>query len=133
MGTKTQAVAKPSGARELRMTLSATGNYDMRCDRCLEPVTYAVHVLRDFLVVRDEMTAQSLDLETEDYDVIAGNKAFDLLALIEDELLMALPPVPMHDDCDAPDHSQESHTDGFEEIVAKNPFAALAQLKPKLN
>jgi uncharacterized protein len=127
------APVKTGGVRELRMTLSATGSYDLRCDRCLEPVTYTVRALRDFLVVRDEATAESLDLDADEYDVIAGSKTFDLLALIEDELLMALPPVPMHEDCDAPNHSQESQSDSFDEITAKNPFAVLSQLKPKLN
>jgi uncharacterized protein len=55
---------------------------------------------------------------------------FDLLAVLEDELLMALPLVPMHEQCPvAPKLS--SGDEGMEgsEAGKPNPFAVLAQLK----
>ena len=58
---------------------------------------------------------------------------FDLLAVVEDELLMALPLVPMHETCpDMPVFSageaELAQPEGAAE-VKPHPFAALAQLK----
>jgi uncharacterized protein len=56
---------------------------------------------------------------------------FDLLALIEDELLMGMPLVPMHPAC----LSEQAPTSQEEEViladVKPNPFAVLASLKTR--
>ena len=63
---------------------------------------------------------------------------FDLLAVLEDELLMALPLVPMHEDCPTPVVLSTGETGLLHEDEAgdavpaaekPNPFAVLAQLK----
>ena len=55
---------------------------------------------------------------------------FDLRALIEDELLMALPLVPRHDECpDAVQLSVQSADFDAAQEEKTNPFAALAALK----
>jgi uncharacterized protein len=57
---------------------------------------------------------------------------FDLLGLLEDELLMALPLVPMHDECPVLPAFSAGMVDAPESVPDKpNPFAALAQLKKK--
>jgi uncharacterized protein len=55
---------------------------------------------------------------------------FDLLAVLEDELLMALPLVPMHDECPVAPVLQAGEDDLADEASEKpNPFALLSQLK----
>ena len=57
---------------------------------------------------------------------------FNLLGLVEDEVLMALPLVPSHDECPTGVvHSVQ--TDDFDEAAEEkpHPFAALAALKNK--
>jgi uncharacterized protein len=99
------------------------------CQRCLEPVDLALSVDRWFRFVADEATADAEDEEAEE-DVLVLDPQFDLLALIEDELLMAMPLVPRHDVC--PTAVPMEHVDpGFEDAqqAKPNPFNALAGLK----
>lgn len=84
---------------------------------------------RHFVFVPDEDTAAALD-EASDDDVLALAPDFDLRALIEDELLMALPLVPRHDECpDAVQLSVQSADFDAAQEEKTNPFAALAALK----
>jgi len=57
---------------------------------------------------------------------------FDLLAVLEDELLMALPLVPMHETCPQASPLVAGESDKEVGLIEKpNPFAVLAQLKKK--
>ena len=98
------------------------------CQRCLTPVDVPLVVERPFRFVADEATAEALDDETEE-DLLASSREFDLRELIEDELLMALPVVPLHDECPVPVDMAFSDED-FEAVQEEkpNPFAALAGL-----
>ena len=96
----------------------------LECQRCLQPLEEAVDVDRHFIFAPDEDTAAQLDEECDD-DVLAPLHDTDLLTLIEDELLLALPPVPRHADCRTPvDAAGEP---------PPHPFAALAALKGNTN
>lgn len=115
---------------EIRMHLQAHARLALTCQRCLQPVELPVAVDRDFLFVDDEAAAAALDDESEE-DVLVTSRAFDLPALVEDELLMALPIAPRHETC--PPVSLEVADPGFEAAEAeprKNPFAQLGKLKP---
>ena len=69
-------------------------------------------------------------VDDSEEDLLAISREFDLRELIEDELLMALPVVPRHDECPTAVHLASSDDD-FEEASAEkpNPFAALAALR----
>ncbi|HQS64567.1 MAG TPA: YceD family protein, partial [Acidovorax defluvii] len=99
------------------------------CQRCLTPVDVPLAVERSFRFVADEATAEALDDESEE-DLLALSREFDLRELIEDELLMALPVVPRHDECPSA-VPLASSDDDFEAASAEkpNPFAALASLR----
>lgn len=101
----------------------------MTCQRCLHPVDVPLHVERDFRFVADEATAEAHDDDCEE-DLLAISREFHLRELIEDELIMALPVVPRHDECPE-DVPMESSSEDFEEAEAQkvNPFAALASMK----
>ena len=62
------------------------------------PVDVPLAVDRSFRFVADEATAAAEDDESEE-DVLALSRSFDLLELIEDELLMELPVAPRHEVC----------------------------------
>lgn len=114
-----------AGRPEKRLHLTISARVARECQRCLQPVLLPLEVDREMLFVDDEATAAELDAEAEE-DVLVASAQFDLLALVEDELLLALPIVPRHDACPAP--LQAPATDTHEEPRA-NPFAALAALK----
>lgn len=131
------------GAPQLWLDLHAEGNFPWECQRCLQPVFIPVTVNHTVRFVADEAAAAELDADSE-FDVLAISRQFDLLALIEDELIMAQPIVPRHDECPtdvqslmqsglvAPDGTRltEAELDELESPTDKpNPFAILAALK----
>jgi uncharacterized protein len=90
---------KPRGGQpEPWLHLRATATLSLECQRCLGPVDSDVEVDRWFRFAGDEASASDLDAQVEE-DVLALSRAFDLTSLLEDELLLALPLVPRHDDC----------------------------------
>ena len=109
--------------------LVAKTSVPLTCQRCMGEVTEAVEVDRHFLFVPDEATAAALDDESDD-DVLAIAPDFNLQALIEDEVLMALPLVPRHEVCPDPVRLG-AQTDDFDSAgeAKRQPFAALAALK----
>ncbi len=111
-----------SGSRQLRLELKLSGVYALKCERCLQPVDETVDIARQFWVVKDESMADKLDLEVEDVDVIAGDRQFNWKELIEDELIMALPMVARHADCQLPSQGAQL------EPEAEKPFAGLKAL-----
>jgi len=107
------------------LLVSAATDVTLECQRCLGPMHVALHAERRIFFVDGEDAAAALDAETED-DVLALAPALDLPALIEDELLLALPLVPRHDVCSEPlPRAFHDDTDAAED----HPFAALAALK----
>lgn len=110
---------------ERRLHLQAAAQVRRECQRCLQPVTLALIVDRVLRFVDDEATAASLDPESEE-DVLVASRQFDLQDLVEDELLLDMPLVPMHETCPSP--LAESVADVPAEPEA-HPFAALAALK----
>lgn len=115
---------------QLWLHLKVQASLPMLCQRCLTPVDVPLQVDRSFRFVADEATAEALDDEAEE-DLLAISREFDLLELIEDELLMALPVVPSHEECPVPVVMASSDED-FDAASAEkpNPFAALAALVP---
>ena len=107
----------------LRLTLST--RVVLTCQRCLGALDLAIDAERRFGFVEGEAEAAALDAESED-DVLALERTLDLQSLAEDELLLALPLVPMHDACEAPPVRSEGDE---AEVAPEHPFAALAALK----
>jgi len=117
------------GADEVWLHLQARTCLPLTCQRCMGPVDTDVASERWFRFAADEATAAALDDEAEE-DVLVLSSEFDLAALVEDELLMALPLVPRHATCPV-DVKLAVADAGFEEESAAkaNPFAALASMK----
>jgi uncharacterized protein len=113
---------------EVWLRLKAGALLSLTCQRCLAPVEVPVSVDRSFRFVGDEETAAAEDDQAEE-DVLALSRNFDLLALVEDELLMALPLAPRHETC-PPVHLVVAD-ESFEGSSARheNPFAVLGRLK----
>ncbi|MDQ6628737.1 MAG: DUF177 domain-containing protein [Pseudomonadota bacterium] len=110
------------------LRLIADTTVGVECQRCLQPMNLNLHAERKLFFVDGEDAAAALDLEAED-DVLALAPAVDLRALIEDELLLAMPIVPRHPACPEPLRAPADAIDLSAE--PENPFAVLATLKGK--
>jgi uncharacterized protein len=116
---------------EVRLHLVVHARVWLECQRCLQPMAHALEVDGLFRFVAGEDEAARLDEESEE-DVLALPRALRLDDLIEDELILALPIVPVHDTCPHPlSFSGEADTDlpTPERVATAHPFAALAGLK----
>ena len=116
-----------AGGNEVWLHLHAETHLSLVCQRCLQPVGAALDFDRSFRFVADEKQAAAIDADIEE-DVLVLSRNFDLVELIEDELLLALPLVPRHEICPQP---LAGPTDpvAFDERI--NPFDVLSELKIK--
>lgn len=113
------------------LRLQASTLVPLSCQRCLGAVQTPLEIDRWFRFVADEATAEKEDDDCEE-DVLALEPRPSLHDLLEDELLMALPLVPMHDTCPEPVVMQAGDVSLLNEddrASRKNPFAELAKLK----
>lgn len=122
---------EPRGAQaQTWLHLEAVGSAQLTCQRCLRPVLEPVEFARWFRFVQDEAAAAGIDADSEE-DLLVLSRSFNLLELIEDELLLSLPLVPRHEECPEP-LAVPSDPDALSDAVGAerpHPFAALAALK----
>jgi uncharacterized protein len=113
------------------LRLEAGATVALQCQRCLQAVAQPLAVNRALRFVRDEHEAARLDEESED-DVLAPGAWIDLHDLIEDELILALPLVPRHEQCPQPLVPPPQVAELDDDPAEPHPFAALAALqRPK--
>jgi uncharacterized protein len=111
-----QAEQRPvtGAAPEIWLRLSAQAGVSMCCQRCLGSLPVPLDVDRWIRFVAGAAEAEALDAE------------------LEDDVLLALPLVPRHDECPEPLPMASQDDQSQPETAERpNPFAALAQLKKK--
>ena len=100
--------------------LSINAQLTTPCQRCLAPTTFALNLN---YIYRLENIADHEVEESDDVDLLAIDQTMDVNALIEDELLTALPIAPTHEAGCMLKNNQSGK--------APNPFDALkALIKP---
>ena len=116
---------------EIWLHLAANTVLSLICQRCLAPVEVKVAVERSYRFVRDEAIAMAEDDGSEE-DLLALSRSFELIELVEDELLMDLPVAPRHEVCPVPVKLAVADED-FEAaaVPRENPFALLKRLKTR--
>ena len=126
----TSELRQGSGAEdEVWLRLEAKTTLPLTCQRCMGAVATALEIDQWYRFVASEDIAMAEDDQSEE-DLLVMAPQFDLLALLEDELLMALPLVPMHETCPVvPAFSAGEGELALQEDAKPHPFAALAQLK----
>jgi uncharacterized protein len=96
----------------------------LECQRCLQPLELPLEL--DFRLMID---ASDELLRNSSEDTLYSVDGFvDIAEVVEDELILALPLVAMHEDtaCNENWQASGSNSDGAEK---ENPFAVLQQLK----
>ncbi len=115
---------------QLWLHLQADAEVPQTCQRCLSPYAQPVEVDRWFRFVASEEVALTEDDASEE-DLLVFEPRLDLVALLEDELLMELPLVPMHEQCPEPVRMSAGELPASVEEEKPHPFAALASLKAR--
>ena len=115
------------GGQALMLELAASARPMLACSNCAEPVAVGLAFERTLRVVADEASAEHLDEQETEIDVIAGSRHFDLLELVEDEAILALPALARHENCEIP--PQWRAGDEQHEEAAAGSLAALARFR----
>lgn len=118
-----------TGESQVWLHMTARVTVPLVCQRCMGPLDVALDVKPSFRFVATEEIALVQD-EDADEDVLVFARDFNLAALIEDELLMALPLIPRHEVCPTPVRLSAADADFDQKSSEKtNPFSALAALQ----
>jgi uncharacterized protein len=105
-----------------------TGEYAadivVECQRCLEPMTHTIEQRFELLIDASDEDIESFQLDS----VYTSEGYLDVFEVIEDELILALPIIMMHQDTSCNTYLQpEPETAPVE--TKDNPFAVLETLK----
>ncbi len=118
-----------AGAEQVWLHLTIDASLPLICQRCMGPVDIAVLVKQSYRFCESEEVAAAQDAEAEE-DVLVLSPTFNLRELIEDEVLMALPLVPRHENCPVELKLAVADPAFDAALVEKSqPFAVLAKLK----
>ncbi len=113
--------------KQAYLKLSLQFEANMICQRCLLEMPFELKLNFNYLVV-PEMKAQSIDFVDESYDdaddefdLLPASQSMDLIALVEDEIILALPISPLH--------AENCVALTLQSGEKPNPFAVLKNLK----
>jgi len=118
--------------RRPRVRVRVRAQLPVQCQRCLGSMTLAVDADALLVVVSGPEEAERLP---EGIDpLLVENDRFELRSLIEDELILAIPPAPAHRPEDCPVSLSEVNAEPADELSIADerpvsPFAALADWK----
>ncbi len=102
---------------------------DLICQRCMEPVHIDVDTSLALGFSRSKAGLEKIPTTLEAVQAEAGQ--VDLLQLLEDEIMLALPQIPRHADTECQPSAMADDIARIESLVEKqeNPFSILAGLK----
>lgn len=103
------------------LELTIDGTVSFNCQRCLQAYSEKLHIEGRFRLVPDGEPWPEDDLTDDACDALPADASMDVAALVEDEVLLALPAVPRHAQCAPPGTAKVG---GVE-----SPFAVLGSLK----
>ena len=110
------------GVASLRLHVSA--NLVMTCQRCLGPLDFSLDATRKFELVPETQSLGDPAEEPGDVDRIPATAKLDVVALVEEETILCLPMVALHNaaECSSP-LAEVERTD------KQSPFSSLSTLK----
>lgn len=118
---------REEGERVFVMHGTLRAHLRVTCQRCLEGMDLDVEAAPWLILLRPGERTQR-----DDADVLVTDKPISLSGLAEDELLLALPMVPLHQAGQCPAGARAAKTVGVERKPSenrKNPFSVLNKLK----
>ena len=111
------------------VSLRLDGRLVVACDRCAGRLELPLSDAADFFLVPAGTDVERLAIDVEEEaEPLAASKAFDVAALAEDELILALPISPRHEEACAPPARGDGPQDGAGAGDRRRPFAGLQRL-----
>ncbi|HUJ86353.1 MAG TPA: YceD family protein [Burkholderiales bacterium] len=77
------------------------GALELGCQRCLAPLEFPLRIHAVLVLARSQADIDALPIEAEGPDWVLATKAMEVHELLEDELLLAVPYAPRHEQCAA--------------------------------
>ena len=112
-----------------QLVLSVQGSVNLICQRCLTPFAFEVDSESVLILAKNEENADEIEalLEDDEIDVVVGSKTFNVMDLIEDEALLAIPQSPKHAVCPDVSLASANTTAAIDAEAGKkeSPFAVL--------
>lgn len=104
------------------LQLLVSGKLSLQCQRCMNSVGFELGEDVRIVLFENEAKLDEAMLADEELEGMVLEKELDVFTLLEDQILMALPFSPKHDDCGNTDLARVNQD-------KTNPFAVLAGVK----
>ena len=105
------------------LKIAVQGSLNLCCQRCLGEYKYALDLRACLFLAQNEDELSRLD-EDESVECVLATSDIDVMALIEDEIILSLPISPRHGESECSIKLDSKDTEGERPL-----FAALAALK----
>jgi len=99
------------------LLVEAAATLELECQRCLEALRLPIDVCTELELAESQ---EAIDAADDDVDRVLAARSMPVAALVEDEVILALPMVPMHARCTAGARDNAA--------ARPSPFAELAGL-----
>ena len=121
VGSARFVVAGEGVEKDRFLVLRVEADTVLQCQRCLQSLAWPLSLEARLLLVPPGREMPDEGLEEDNFDPILAERDLDVLALVEDELLLGLPIAPRHEKCETPNPRGPDDS--------ASPFAALAKLR----
>ncbi len=108
--------------QRLFLDLTVSADMPLFCQRCVKPMPFELNETSRIVLFADDEHLDDAMLSDEELEGMLITKSLDIRELVEDQILMALPFSPRHEDCSnvSLEHVNQDKP---------NPFAVLKDLK----
>ena len=103
------------------------GALELVCQRCLDAMPFPYDIKVNLALVGSKPDAERLDTGYE--PLVVSDRLLVLSEIVEDELILALPLVPTHDDGRCVVHERYRANAGQESDLTTNPFRILGEMR----
>jgi uncharacterized protein len=129
---KTHFADSPGSEPRQILELAVKGRIHLVCQSCLQDCGLDLAQESRFVMVATEEEADAFPMEDDQQEPLVASQHFDLLGLIEDEILLSMPLIPKH-----PEGACQAHTSSFggggeardAPENSQNPFNILKNMK----
>lgn len=108
--------------QRLFLDLTVSGSLKLNCQRCMQPTEFLLDEQVRIILFHREQDLDDAMIADEELEGIVLENELDIFTLLEDQILMALPISPKHEQCG------NNQLDKINQDKP-NPFAVLAGLK----